>query len=45
MLRRCKAHGQRICWSCIGFTVGFPLEHLLWERTPLRLVTQALGLH
>jgi len=40
----CKEHGRKFCWACAGFTVGFPIEHLLWERTPLRFLTALLGL-
>jgi hypothetical protein len=42
-MRRCKAHGSRFCWTCFGIMVGFPIEHLVWEKTPLRVVMQALG--
>lgn len=43
-MRRCTEHGRRLCWACFGFTVGFPIEHLIWEKTPLRVVMHALGL-
>lgn len=36
-------HARRICWRCLLFTAGFPIEHLLWERTPLVFLTHLLG--
>jgi len=43
-MKLCKAHGRRWCWSCVIFTVSFPVEHFLWEHTPLRVITVALGI-
>jgi hypothetical protein len=46
IIHKCKCHARRFCWSCIGFTVGFPLEHIIWEKAPLfRLVPPLLGIH
>lgn len=35
-----------LTWSFwLGLTLGFPLEHLLWEKAPgFRLITHWLGL-
>lgn len=42
---RCSQHGRRVCLRCIFFTLGFPVEHTLWEYAPgFRLVTHFLGL-
>jgi hypothetical protein len=31
---------------CVGTTVGYPIEHLLYERVyPFTLIAQLLGLH
>lgn len=31
---------------CIGTTVGFPIEHLLYTRVyPFKMIAQFLGLH
>ena len=44
-MRRCNVHAKRLCWRCIAFTLGFPIEHLLWERVPFfASITHALGL-
>lgn len=38
-------HTRRICFWCITQTLGFPLEHLAWEKLPvLSSVTHLLGL-
>jgi hypothetical protein len=43
---KCKKHGKRFCWSCGWFTVGFPIEHFIWERIPpFKFVLPLLGLH
>jgi hypothetical protein len=45
MLHKCKLHGKKWCWRCVGITLGFPVEHLLWEKVPVfSAITQALGL-
>ena len=42
---KCKTHAQRVCWRCVLFTAGFPVEHLLWEKVPIfAAITHALGL-
>lgn len=40
-------HKHRVfCIRCILFTVGFPVEHFIWERTPyLNLIPALLGIH
>jgi hypothetical protein len=39
---RCKA----ICVWCVLNTVGFPVEHMVWDRAPLfRLIPPLLGIH
>ncbi len=48
-MRPCAEHGKRLCRKCwkqaLGITLGFPVEHLLWERVPVfRAVTHFLGL-
>lgn len=35
VFHRCEKHGKAVCWFCIGNTVGFPLEHIIWERLPV----------
>ena len=39
-------HGRRrLCLRCLAFTVGFPVEHMLWEKAPgFVLLTHTLGL-
>lgn len=33
------------CLRCIVFTLGFPVEHLIWEKMPVfRTVSQMIGL-
>lgn len=45
LLRKCKCHGRSACVWCILQTVGFPIEHLAWERLPvLSSITHVLGL-
>lgn len=44
MIHRCKEHGSRWCLRCFVFTAAFPVEHFLWERTPLRHILPVLGL-
>jgi hypothetical protein len=40
----CTKHGK-ICFRCVLFTLGFPVEHVIWEKAPVfSLVTKALGL-
>jgi hypothetical protein len=44
-VKQCKTHSRRFCWFCIGTTLGFPIEHLIWERAPLfATLSHALGL-
>lgn len=44
IIHKCKEHSSRICWFCIGTTVGFPLEHLLWMKVPgLRSLASVFG--
>lgn len=41
----CKKHGNRVCLWCIANTVGFPIEHFVWEKAPVfSSVTKLLGL-
>jgi hypothetical protein len=35
MIHSCKTHGRKWCVRCVGITLGFPIEHLLWERVPV----------
>jgi hypothetical protein len=45
MIHRCKTHGRKFCVRCVVFTLGFPVEHVLWEKFPvLSSVTHLLGL-
>lgn len=42
---RCAKHGHRVCVWCVLNTVGFPMEHLLWEKAPgFVSITHLLGL-
>jgi hypothetical protein len=43
-MHRCKAHGKRWCTTCVLATLAFPIEHVIWERSPLRVVLPWLGL-
>lgn len=44
-LHSCKAHGKTFCFRCLLVTIGFPIEHFIWEKAPiLRNVTVMLGL-
>jgi len=48
-LHRCyhASRNQILTWSFwLGLTMGFPLEHLLWEHVwPFYVITKFLGLH
>lgn len=33
-MKHCKEHSRRFCLFCIGTTLGFPLEHFMWEHMP-----------
>jgi hypothetical protein len=33
-MRRCEVHTKRLCLRCVLFTLGFPVEHFMWERIP-----------
>lgn len=33
-MKRCHTHAQRLCFRCFLFTLGFPVEHVLWEKVP-----------
>lgn len=36
---------RKVCLRCALFTIGFPVEHLMWEKLPvLRQLTVLLGL-
>jgi len=40
----CRKHHQRFCLWCIGTTLSFPLEHVIWMRVPLmRSVAHLVG--
>lgn len=42
----CHTHGRRFCFRCVAFTLGFPVEHVLWEKTPyISLIPTILGIH
>ena len=46
---RCRCHGRRYCvrcaWAIVGFTAGFPCEHLLWIYAPgFSWITHSLGI-
>lgn len=45
MIHSCKTHSRRWCVRCLLITIGFPVEHFIWERTPLIVVAHLLGLH
>lgn len=43
-MKGCKAHGKRVCVSCVLFTCSFPVEHVIWERVPVFMsITKLLG--
>lgn len=45
MLHKCKTHSRVWCMRCVGITLGFPLEHVLWEKAPvLSSITHLMGL-
>lgn len=45
MIHSCKEHGRKWCFRCIAFTIGFPVEHVIWEKFPVfSSITHALGL-
>jgi hypothetical protein len=48
LLRACyhKCRTSALSWGFwIGLTIGFPFEHLLWEKVwPFKEITKALGL-
>lgn len=31
----CRSHGRRLCLWCLGTTLSFPIEHVIWARVPL----------
>lgn len=43
-MHRCKKHGHKFCWFCIGTTVAFPLEHLVWRLPVFRSIGALLGI-
>jgi len=44
MIKKCKCHGKRACTWCFFTTIGFPVEHVLWEKAPLLSgITKLLG--
>jgi hypothetical protein len=43
-MRVCEQHAKRWCWWCLGTTLAFPLEHLIWTRWPLSAVSHWFGL-
>lgn len=43
-MKLCRKHTRRLCWRCLMFTAGFPIEHLLWEKVPgFVFLTHLLG--
>lgn len=44
-MHRCSKHSRAFCWFCITQTIGFPIEHLMWEKAPiLSSITHIIGL-
>ena len=44
-MKQCKTHGRSWCYRCALITLGFPIEHYIWERVPVfRHITALLGL-
>lgn len=44
-MRRCTHASKRFCGRCMLVTIGFPIEHFVWEKLPMfRNVTALLGL-
>lgn len=38
-------HTKRLCLWCLAQTMGFPIEHFMWERLPvLSAISRGLGL-
>lgn len=33
-IHKCKAHGSRICWTCFGTLIAFPVEHGIYKFVP-----------
>lgn len=45
---KCYHECKNVLWNAsfwIGMTIGFPLEHFLYEKVwPFKLITEAMGL-
>lgn len=43
-----KPHKHKVrgvCWRCVLFTLGFPIEHVMWERiAPFAEIARWLGI-
>lgn len=41
----CKKKAPPIGWWIFFTTISFPIEHALWELTPLHYITGWFGIH